>query len=236
MSILPTGAPDFQAYASWRSANQYPAFSTSMLPGNNILGLLSVFNFASVELLIIPLSAGVTVTVGWYTDSAGLNNVALDTWNVGLHTSLHVILPCRANYVKIIVNNTSGATQNVRTFFAATNSPVTSPVYPVTGDNVGQIAAVFGAGVSTVNYRAFTHSGHGHLTVWDTDGLAKLTFELNTEDQNGVKLRQLLKLSATVGQQQFDFPWPAEIVSLTIANTDLVNPHNCNWYLWSADY
>jgi len=236
MTVQPTGYPDFQALPSWRSANIFASFTTNVSPGTEKFSIVSVFNFAAIELLIVSVSQGVSVNLVWSMDAAGTEIISLDQWYVGIHTSLHTIVPCRANYVACWITNPGGAAVNIKTFMAACNTPVTRPHYPVTFDNIGQYGTVLGAGVQSIIYRNWIHAGHGHVTVTPADATGKLNFELATEDELTNKVKQLWTSVGPVAQVHFDFPWPDEIVSLTITNTDGTAAHDCDYAVWSTDY
>lgn len=236
MTLSSVDTPDFQGFQSWRTANALPSLTTTCPVGVTNLGYLAVANFASIELIVVPFLAGVQVTLSWSANAAGTQVIATDTWLVTHATGLHVIIPCRAAYVQLSINNTGASSESVTTWLAGTNTPAVKPCYPVPRDNLGAESTAVPASTTVVFTPAWIHSGQGWIFIRPADGLGKLNFSLDTTDETTAHLRNIWSNNGFTGAADIAFAFPDDLMAVSITNTDAGGAHSLAWSVTCVPY
>lgn len=171
------GHPDWQTYPNWRGVPL--VYTNQAFPvGNTSFGLFAVQNYQSVLVEVGISSDQCSILFEFWADQAKTQIV--DNYNLILNagTLVKLILPVPANFMDVIVRNTSANPESLLISVTPVNIPASRPMFFGNTNVISQSNVNLAAnGVDTFQL-PFIQPGLAHWFVNPHDATGKLTFAL----------------------------------------------------------
>lgn len=220
------GYPDFQAYPQWRTGNVATAYQQTLAPGNNVIYSAAVSYYGSMFLRVFPQSSSYCkITVAWYLDSAHTEGVGTDTWLCNTNSFLDVIIPIKATYVVVTLDNTAAVDWTGTTYISLLNVLTPEYKYPVAAQVITAAAVTLAASSSDYYYPSVLLRGPAMISFHPFDTSAKLDVFVNQTDETGAENGLLLNMAAPTAVITQLFYIPDVPLELKVQNLDSAASH-----------
>jgi hypothetical protein len=226
----PTGHPDFLAYATWRGPPVVSqAYSVAM--GSPLSWSQYVTQFAALQLsLTVGSNEGVTLNLGWYTDSTFATIIENNSWQV-YNSGLQCIVPILGPYVDVQLSNGLATTATGELYVAPLNVPTPAARYQ-SGFNVVQSNAEAVTASTTVSFQlSQVVEGTAWLTLNPADATGKLNATVTELTANGGNGGTLLAVDGFTQPVTLSCGCGRNVLQLNVTNTDATGPHSLGYYL-----
>lgn len=226
------GHPDDQSYAIWRGPLPRVGFFNVTAASPVITDIITT-NYASLYMFVGPLTAGVTVALGFYSDSTKVNLLILKSWVIRGGQSVSVIVPSLGNFAEMKVSTAQAGTINTQINIAPVNTPVLIDSYPDSGNIVNDPGNVAVASQVVDYFPPFVQEGEGQLMFAPTDALGKLNVAVNQINEGGTIDGIVYEsLGPTVPVGPILYKTSRKPVKVTITNTDAGAAHG--YAVWAS--
>lgn len=219
-----TGHPDWQSYANWRGMLFSEDAVTVPVTGTDF-GLFVTTNFAGFYVNAVCATGNGELILTWYADTAGTEEIQVDSYPMAADTALEVIIPARGNAVDVFFDVQSVGAATLSLTMLPTNIAPTHTTF-LTGPNyVSDLNVSVAHSVAhTVNVVPIV-GGPAYLCFVPHDSAAKLTLDIFGLDNDGTKLVRVGNYNlpaVTVQQELIVPPLPLQYI---VTNTDTVSAH-----------
>lgn len=220
------GYPDFQAYPQWRTGNVAASNSPTLTPGTHTLYSDAVSNYGSMLLRINPsLGSQCVVTVTWYLDDALTELVGTDTWKCNATTFLDVIVPIKAQYVQVTLDNTAAVDWTGSTYISLLNVLTPDYKYPVSAQIVAAATVTVPASTSETYFPTVITRGPAMLSFHPFDTAGKLLVVINQLDETGAEVGLIADFGTPAAIINNVFYIPDVLWELKVQNLDSAATH-----------
>lgn len=226
------GHPDGQNYAIWRGPDFNAAANFPLSNSNPFMAQGLITNFASLALNVAAnVPNGITVVVQWFTDATETIPLGSMTWLVPTGYKLNVIVPAMGNFCTVAMTTSNVASVNCPLSVYPTNSSVGVTSYWNTGNFVQKVNQSIPANTTLQFNLPNVAEGSGYCMGIDPGSTGKLQLVVKAIDQSSSIQGIIAQINTLASPIVVNFIAPAMGVALTVLNTDVANPHACDFYI-----
>lgn len=175
---VPTGHPDYQAYANWRGS-VLTSGTAVYANGNTQLGPYTVPNFASIVVLASSSTDLVTVEFKFYSDASMAVLMNIIDLELSVNVKTNVTLPVYGSTFTATVQNTSGGNASVALNILPSNIATPKPAYQTVANRIAQLTISVPASTTNVYQMPYAQPGMASLYVRPADATGKLDFRVS---------------------------------------------------------
>lgn len=224
MTSAGTGHPDWQSYANWRG--ELFSVDSSVIPTTGQdFGFFVTTNYAAIYVDVFCASGFGEMTLTWYSDATGNNEIAVDAYPMAADTSLTMIVPCRGNAVNIAFDVTSPGPATLSLTVLPTNTAPTHTTFFTGPTWIADVSMSVAHSTNRSMNAVPIVGGPAYLTFVPHDATGKLTLDVWGLDNDGTKIVRVGNYAATTVPVQTELILPPLPLQYIVTNTDTVSAH-----------